>query len=200
MSSFIGGIDSGFLSIAPYRLYLNLNTNDKEFNSGLTSVFNLVEKSQEMDDYTQVKVYTPNFENGTLSFIINNIEFKPFLDLIRYFRLENELISKNYDYTLFLPLDISDFKKLVKQRLFSPEDLMKYHIVDYPILPFQIIDRKNRIDTRLKNHFIFTDSYSIIGEDFSTNKTHNNILKSIKTDNGYIYIIEKSLTPYNLLI
>jgi hypothetical protein len=123
-------------------------------------------KNHKMDDYARVMTYTPNFDNGTLSFIIDNKEFNPFLDLIRYFKLENELVSKNYDYTLFLPLDVSEFKKLVKQRIFSPEDLLKYHIVDYPILPVQIIDRKNRINTRLKNHFIFTNLYRIIGKIF----------------------------------
>ena len=67
-------------------------------------------------------------------------------------------------------------------------------------MPIQIIDRKNRIEMKLRGHFIFVDSFHILGEDTTSIKENSepiNILQSIKTDNGYVYIINKSLVPYN---
>jgi hypothetical protein len=115
--------------------------------------------------------------------------------------LEN-YFDTQYDYTLFLPLDCSIFKKIIREQYFSPTDLLKYHMVNFPITPIEIMNRIVRVDTELKNHFVLLNSFSVLGYDTTSIKydtTPNNILKSIKTNNGFVYIIEKMMTPYNLL-
>ena len=81
-----------------------------------------------------------------------------------------------------------------------PEDLLQYHMTNYIITPVQLFDSKYRIDTVLRNHFILTDGMSVAGFD-STSQYDGEFIKiveTIRTKNGFIYLIESPVLPYNL--
>ena len=105
--------------------------------------------------------------------------------------------SLNDQITVFVPINNVDriYPDKLGQRV---ENVLKYHIVDYPILPVQLFNSINRIDTFLKPQFITiggTDNELFIL--YPDNKSvKNKILATKKTDNGYIYYIDNPLTPY----
>jgi hypothetical protein len=200
MCSFIGGTNSGFESISPFRLYLDLSNGDKEFSSGLEPISFINDNTLGHYDFNNVKDFKPDLYKSNIEYIVETKN--EFADILRWFHLGEMLVS-DFEYTLFLPLDISDFKKMIINGTFTAKDILKAHLVNYPIIPYQLIDRKNRIDTKLEGHFIFTNSFSIMNSDFSSvnaGSGSNKILESVKTDNGYIYVIEKTIIPYAIRI
>jgi hypothetical protein len=85
-------------------------------------------------------------------------------------------------------------KNALKNTVLEPSDILKYHSLDYILTPVELLDRKLRLQTKLRQQYFITDGPNIIDE--FTNTTPNKILTTIKTVNGYIYIIENPLIPY----
>ena len=78
MTSFIGASNSGYESISPYRLYLDLNTNDVEFNSGLISPLSFVDEKNQHYDYEEINSFVPKPNRSTLGLIMSDNRFKDF--------------------------------------------------------------------------------------------------------------------------
>jgi len=199
MSSVSFGTDTSFESIAPFREYVSISNDEVEFMSGLK---NPVYGHDQSYIYAESDADTKDYRliNSTMSHMYKN-KYE-LLKLISYFKLEN-LFPIYGDYTVFLPLDLTNMKLEIKRAFFSPKEVLKYHILPFVILPEQLKHKKLKLRTSLEGHFIFTDNFSIIGQDTTTNITKKELINRIKivdiikTTNGMMYIIDRSLTPYN---
>jgi len=185
MSAFYGGISSAYHSISSYRLYLDVSENDIEFPTGLNN-----------------PVYNPNLPTqrevssgkGPSYNVISNdsrlLSFKEFIDT-NYFTQ-----YMGGEYTLFVPADdiMSSFSSFVKRGDTSPIDIFKYHKIDYPVFPIEIFGRRGRLQTA-NGDTIFADGKNNITLYGSGSDKPVNILQSMTTGNGIIYIIDSPLIP-----
>ena len=132
-------------------------------------------------------------DTSTYGMIRNDNRIQQFREFIDKYDLQYYM---NGDFTLFVPVDklmgIIDDK--LQTTSLNALDIFNYHKLDYVLLPIQIFDRKIRLQTKLRNQYILVSNTSIISE--TSDRNPNRILSSIKTDNGYIYIIEQPLIPY----
>jgi uncharacterized surface protein with fasciclin (FAS1) repeats len=201
--NFIGGTQQGYEAMAPYRLYLDLSQNDVEFSTGLIDPLAISDLSNELPHNYQHYSVLGNFykpPRKVLDIIKTNPDAVPFAQLIEGYRLQ-KLVDTPLDnqITIFVPVnDINSISyNLQAYPDFSMEDILKYHIIDYPILPVQLFGQINRIFTRLPSQ-----SLTIMGTDDQIiilsqrdRFYRNRILKSQRADNAMIYYIEKPLIP-----
>jgi hypothetical protein len=196
MSTFQGSTVSAYEAISPYRLYLDLSSDDRDFSSNVKNPLVYSEESTSLSTYNSIKNFHPSPDTSTYGIIRqfqNASIFKIFIDK---FNLTSQM---NGDFTLFVPInqmmDIINDK--LKNTPLEALDIFNYHKLNYIIEPVQLINRIIRLQTKLRNQYITVSNMKIISEAGGIKDNNpNKILQSIKTDNGYIYIIERPLIPY----
>jgi uncharacterized surface protein with fasciclin (FAS1) repeats len=206
MSSFIGATNNGYEAISDYRLYLDLSLNDKEFNSNLYTPTYFTELSNSYTTYPQTYPTLGNFSNP-INTIYNelsttNNEFVKLIDGI-FPNLCKKHLNENVNnqITAFIPVNINNLTEVFKTGNYRIENILKYHLVDYYILPVQLFNKINKIYTKYDNQYITIGGTSeelyILNPDNINNKLYKNkILKTTKVDNGIIYYIDRPLIPY----
>lgn len=204
MTSFQGGTNSGYASIASYRLNTQLFEDEYEYITGEPSIFTIQNTIEKKPLYGFVNGFKPNMKNDNISIMENTPECKPFLDFIKKYNLV-EMLRIQPEYTLFVPIENVDIlDEIVKKygEIAIPQNLLKYHMIDRTILPIQIIDQIFRIKTLLSNQYITVKNSSVLTHYDELNLLEDNkITNYIKTDNGAIYFINRPLVfdIYNYL-
>lgn len=199
MSSFIGGYNTGYSSIAPYRLYLNLSEDDKEFATNAYSAIKLNEDIYQKPDLTIIPDFHVTNKNSLWGVIQSDVTLSKFVLFIKKFNLQRFLNdfdqSYNNQFTLFAPVnDYMDYLlQLIETTVLTPETILRYHMLDFPILPVEMMSRKLRIPTKMRNKYIVMDNLKIVQE--NDNTFPNYVLSSQKTDNGYLYKLQYPLVP-----
>jgi len=206
MANFIGGCNTGYESISDYRLYLDTSYTDVEFNSRVPNPIRFTELNNSYSPYSTTypelgNFYTP--KRTILDVISNNVNSKPFVDLISKYNLQSYLDSSTNktqsQITAFVPVNgIDKLEQLIQSKPYRMENILKYHLVNYPILPVQLFNSINKV------YSLFSGQNFTIGGDennlwviYPDNETvKNQILKVEKTDNGYVYYIQKPMLPY----
>ena len=199
--NYVGGYYNGYESIDKYRLYLDLSMTDQEFMTLQVDPLAISETMSYQPNFQDYSVIG-NFNNPPQKIwdvINNNKDTKKFADIIRGYRLEKLLNGElSNQITAFIPVsDANDILYNLQTTVSSMEDILKYHIVDYPILPVQLFNTINRIETKFKPHYltVFGTGNNLFIVKPSDRFYRNKILRTLKTDNGYIYFIEKPLIP-----
>ena len=211
MATFQGNTFSGYESIAPYRSYLDLSMDDIDFSSNVRNPLMYSEKSSEKcgNEYTVIKDFQPRMDSSTYGFLRRLPNTQKFLNFVENYDLFRYMKD---DFTLFIPVNpiakdgsVGELSTILNTIRFTPLnalDILNFHKLNYIIEPVELFNRKLKLQSNLKNQYILTDDTSIgngkslqIVTDTSTDNP-NKILQSIKTDNGYIYLIERPLIPY----
>jgi uncharacterized surface protein with fasciclin (FAS1) repeats len=196
MTSFQGGTNSGYYSIASYRLNTQLFENEYEYMSGDPSIFTIQDTLEKKPLYNLVNGFQPKIKNDNITIMENTPECKPFLNFIKKHNL-TDMLRIQPDYTLFIPIGEVDILNEVVENygeIAIPQNLLRYHMIDRTILPIQIIDQIFRIKTMLRNQNITLKNSSIMTYYDEVNLLEDNkITKYIKTDNGAIYFINRPL-------
>lgn len=204
MTSFQGGTNSGYASIASYRLNTQLFEEEYEYMSGEPSIFTIQNTLEKKPLYGFVNGFKPNMKNDNISIMENTPECKPFLDFVKRYNLV-DMLRIQPEYTLFIPIgNVDVLDEIVKEygEIAIPQNLLKYHMIDRTILPIQIIDQIFRIKTLLNNQYITVKNSSVLTHYDELNLLEDNkITNYIKTDNGAIYFINRPLVfdIYNYL-
>ena len=204
MTSFQGGTNSGYLSIGSYRLNTQLFEDEYEYMTGDPSIFTIQNYMEKKPLYDTVKGFEPTEKNDNISVIQSMPECRPFLNFISKYKLLDTLMIQP-DYTLFVPIDQVDVLDKIVQKygeIVIPQDLLKYHMVNYTILPIQLLDQIVRLETGLRNQTVTIKNTSIMTYHDEVNLLEDNkILKYIRTDNGSLYLIKRPLVfdIYNYL-
>lgn len=196
MSTFQGSTITGYEGISPYRLYLDVSMDDREFSSNAKTPLVYSEESVASSPYNTIKTFQPSPNTSTYGIIRQEQGLQVFKTFIDRFNLIHQM---NGDYTLFVPVD--KMMNIINDKLGSSPlealDIFNYHKLDYVMLPVQLINKTIRLQTKLRNQYITCSNMKIISENGGMKDNNpNKILQSIKTDNGYIYIIERPLIPY----
>jgi uncharacterized surface protein with fasciclin (FAS1) repeats len=75
-----------------------------------------------------------------------------------------------------------------------PQDLLKYHMVNYTILPIQLLDQILRLETGLRNQTVTIKNTSIMTYYDEINLLEDNKIRNYyRTDNGSLYLIDRPL-------
>jgi hypothetical protein len=191
MSASQGATFTGYESISPYRSYLDLSFEDREFTSNTRNPLVYSEESSHHGNFATIPDFQYRADSSTYGIISRDMNLGKFREFIDKYELK---FYMDGDFTLFVPVDTDTIYEKLQTTPLNALDIFNYHKLDYVILPVQLFDKKIRLQTKLRNQYILTSGTSIISE--QTDKYPNRILSSIKTDNGYIYVIERSLIPY----
>ncbi len=207
MASFQGGTFSGYESISPYRLYLDLSFDDLEFKTSDPNPLFITETSNYLQPFQNYPV-VGNFSNPKLTIwdvLKSDTRTKDFSKLLEGYRLQNYLNNDGTRWniseqiTAFIPVNgIKDILYSIDTLPLRMENILQYHLINYYIQPVQLFNRINRIETLLKSQYLTIagtakDLYILKDND----RTYRNkILQTLKTDIGIIYFIEKPLIPY----
>jgi uncharacterized surface protein with fasciclin (FAS1) repeats len=204
MTSFQGGTNSGYLSIGGYRLNTQLFEDEYEYMTGDPSVFTIQNYIQKKPIYDSVNGFNPTEKNDNITVMQTIPECRSFLNfIIKHKLLDNLMIQP--DYTLFVPVNqVEVLDNIVEKygEIVIPQSLLKYHMVDYTILPIQLLDQIVRLETSLRNQTVTIKNTSIMSFHDEVNLLEDNkILKYIRTDNGSLYLIDRPLVfdIYNYL-
>lgn len=199
MTSIQGGTTTGYYSIAPYRLYLKPYEEDLEFMTGLSNNFAIQEVYRpDARMYARSHDFTPSSRNDNIANMHQRPNCQMFLNFIQKYKLHH-LLNQQQGYTLFVPINFVEILEEIVQKygeIMIPENLLKYHIIDYIIAPVQILNQTYRLRTKLgeqtitlKNNALLTFNDEVqLWED-------NKIIEYIQTDNGSMYLIERPLVP-----
>jgi len=204
MTSFQGGTNSGYLSIGGYRLNTQLFENEYEYMTGEPSIFTIQNYMEKKPIYDSVNGFKPIEKNDNISVMQSIPECRPFLNFISKYNLLDTLMIQP-DYTLFVPVNqVGVLDKVVENygEIVIPQSLLKYHMVNYTILPIQLLDQIVRLETSLRNQTVTIKNTSIMSFHDEVNLLEDNkILKYIRTDNGSLYLINRPLVfdVYNYL-
>lgn len=194
MSSFQGSISSAYESISPYRLYLDLSMDDTEFMSNKKPIVYFNELKP-IPEHSVIKPFRVRPEYSTFSILSRMNETKDFIHFINYFRL-NHLFSGDLhnEFTIFVPINESMvyIQEAMRTSYYEPIDIAKYHVLPYTLLPEQIQgDNILKLKTLVPNEYIH-----IRNKEIAIDNQIIKILKTIQSDNGFVYIIDKPLIPY----
>lgn len=199
MSSTQGTL-SGYEGIASYRSYLDLSMNDIEFSTGLPNPLYFSEESVHHSSYGNKTMNIPAYggyvrERGNYNLIKNNVTTSKFREFVDVYNLQSYLDSHRAS-TIFVPVDtqMKDLFAIVQSTALTPKDIINFHMLDYILEPVELYNRKLRIQPLLLGQTFLTKGTSIINE--HDDRSPNNIIQSIKTDSGYMYLIERPLVPY----
>lgn len=170
MTSFQGYSLTAYEAISPYKLYLNLGSNDIDF-----------QKPQK--DKEEV-VKTP-------SFISKNIELFREDRYVNFLHLMDKISEELYkliegDYTLFIPIDTFSIMST------DLRNILKYHSLNYTLIPSLLDERVSKIETRLTGHYITIYKNRIVPEIGTVAK----IIESKRIGDGYVYLIDSPLNYY----
>jgi len=200
MSTFQGGTSSGYEGIASYRSYLDLSMDDIEFSTGIPNPLYFSEESVHQSSHDYKTVDVPAYGgyvkgNGNYELIKNNTNTSKFREFIDAYKLQSYIDSHRAS-TIFVPVDnkMRDIFVMVQTTALTPKDILNFHTLDYILEPVELYNRNLRIQPLLIGQTFLTKGTSIINEHDDRNP--NNILQSIKTGSGYMYLIEKPLVPY----
>lgn len=198
MASCQPGSSSTYESIAPYRLYLDLSENDKEFTTGLRSAVSL--DDQYMQETSLIKTTDEEGLPSTYETIGLTPSITTFKKFIDRFKLSDKLHSA---FTLFVPINTnSDILVNFLNRTYAePLDVLNYHMLDYILTPVELFGRILKLKTKLTGQMIMTKNTNIIisnRDDPLAPTSINQIIQSIETKNGFIYVIQYPLLPYLL--
>lgn len=194
-----GCTTTGYSSIAPYRLFLKPYEEDTEFMTGLANNFSIQEIYRpDARMYARSHDFIPTPQNDNIGNLSKLSQCKPFLNFIFKYNLQ-DLLSQQQGYTLFVPVNNVEILENVVQRygdILTPENVLKYHLIDYTILPIQLWNQIYRLKTRLGNQTITLKNTSVMTFNDELNLWEDNkILEYIPTDNGSLYLIERPLVP-----
>lgn len=204
MTSFQGGTNSGYLSIAPYRLNTRLFEDEYEFISGTPSIFTIQNNYNIKTSFDINKGFIPRENNDNISYMQKLPECNNFLTFILKNNLQDMLMIQP-DYTLFVPINGIEILDDIVQKygeIVIPQNLLKYHMINYTILPIQIIDQILRLETSLRNQTITLKRSSIMTHYDELNLLEDNKIRNYyNTDNGSLYLIDRPLVYdiYNYL-
>lgn len=200
MSTFQGGTSSGYEGIASYRSYLDLSMNDIEFSTGIPNPLYFSEESSHTSSHAHKTTEVPAYGayvhgRGNYVLIKNNVTTSRFREFIDVYKLQSYIDSHRAS-TIFVPIDsqMRDLFAIVQSTALTPKDIVNFHMLDYILSPVELYNRNLRIQPLLSGQTFLTKGMSIINE--HDDRTPNNILQSIKTSSGYMYLIEKPLIPY----
>jgi hypothetical protein len=196
MTSFQGGTNSGYLSAGAYRLNTQLFEDEYEFMSGQPSIFTIQNNYNKQPIYDVTKGFKPSEKNDNIALMEKLPECSNFLRfLIKYNLLDMLMIQP--EYTLFVPINKVDVLENIVQNygeIVIPQDLLRYHMVNYTILPIQIIDQILRLETSLRNQTITLKRSSIMTYHDEVNLLEDNKIRNYyRTDNGSLYLIDRPL-------
>jgi uncharacterized surface protein with fasciclin (FAS1) repeats len=196
MTSFQGGTNSGYLSAAPYRLNTQLFEEEYEFMSGLPSIFTIQNNMEKKPIYDTTKGFLPTEKNDNISVMEKIPECAPFLKFLSKYKLLDILMIQP-DYTLFVPTKNVEVLDQIVQKygeIVIPQDLLKYHMVNYTILPIQLLDQILRLETGLRNQTVTIKNTSIMTYYDEINLLEDNKIRNYyRTDNGSLYLIDRPL-------
>ena len=196
MTSFQGGTNSGYLSIGSYRLNTQLYESEYEFMSGLPSNFTIQNSIEFKPIYDITKGFSPSEKNDNISIMQSIPECSNFLKFIAKYNLI-DVLTIQPDYTLFVPINNVEILDNIVQKygeIVIPQNLLKFHMLNYTILPIQLLDQILRVQTSLRNQTITLKKTSIMTHYDEVNLLEDNkILKYYKTDNGSLYLIDRPL-------
>lgn len=167
-------------SSSSYRLYLELLQNDTDLNS-----FPANEERQLTESKDDFDIYNKERLPSTYEWIQKEPSVSQFAQFINRNNLRFFLLGS---HTLFVPLN-TRHNSLEDDRA----ETLKLYIVDYTLLPIELINRSIKIKVRDTRHSITSINLNIYNDGLYTN---NRILKAVKTSNGYIYIVEKPFKYY----
>jgi hypothetical protein len=193
MANFQGGTSSGYQSIAPYRLYLDLSGDDKEFVSNVQNPLIFTDELNTSHLYLGIDSSQTNINSKTSSYslISQDPRTKLFSKFIDFYNLKSQMED---EFTLFVPIDsfMATLSYKIQTSPLNGLDLFNFHKLDYILTPVEIINSSKKLKTKYMDQTISIRDMNII-----TNRdAPNRILNSIQTDNGYIYIIERPIIPY----
>ena len=196
MASFQGGTNSGYLSAAPYRLNTQLFEDEYEFMSGLPSIFTIQNNYNTKPIFDINKGFTPKESNDNIAYLQKLPQCSNFLRFILKYNLQDMLMIQP-EYTLFVPVNGVEVLDDIVQKygeIVIPQDLLKYHMVNYTILPIQIIDQILRLETGLRNQTVTLKRSSIMTYYDEVNLLEDNKIRNYyRTDNGSLYLIDRPL-------
>lgn len=196
MTSFQGGTNSGYLSAGSYRLNTQLFEDEYEFMSGLPSLYTINNNMNTKPIYDISQGFKPRESMDNISFMQKLPECDSFLRFVNKYKLQDVLMQQP-DYTLFVPItEVDVLDKIVQKygEIVIPQDLLKYHMINYTIVPIQLLDQITRIETKLKNQTLTFKNTSVMTYYDELNLLEDNkILKYYKTDNGSLYLIKRPL-------
>jgi hypothetical protein len=207
MTSMHASTFSNFQSLAPYRDNLDLSYDDEEFSSGVRNPLYVADISAQSQDYGDVQevvlrqlpasvcdrdiAVRDNYSFYSLLKHDPNLSgFKAFIDHYDYSDYLNQ------QQTVFVPVNamMRDLVKRIEQEQILPFDVLKFHVLNYVLVPDHIKDRTVRVQTALRDqHFLIKDM-AVISEGYI--KDVNKIIGYYQTDNGMAYILERPLFPY----
>jgi uncharacterized surface protein with fasciclin (FAS1) repeats len=204
--AYVGGYSGGYDSIAGYRLYLDLSSNDVEFETGYVNPLQ-IEAISEYHAPNQMYQNLPNTRVDNIWTTISSVpQSKAFSNLISKFGLENYINgdktrwNMSEQMTMFVP--VTNIEKILgsiqNSNTLRMEHILQCHLVNFPILPVQLFDGINRIETLYKGQNITirgTENEMFIITPENINEL-NRIVSCKQTNNGMIYFIEKPLFPY----
>lgn len=171
MTSFQGYTLTAYEAISPYKLYLNLGSNDRDFQ-------------QTQKDKKEEVVKVPTF-------ITKNIELFKDDRYVNFLHLVDKISSEFYkliefDYTLFIPIDTFSIMST------DIRNILKYHSLNYTLIPSLLDERVSKIESRLTGHYITIYKNRIVPEIGTVAK----IIESKRIGNGYVYLIDTPLNYY----
>ena len=130
--------------------------------------------------------------------------FSSFLAFVQFYRLQPYLDATEQTaantYTLFAPEDCTTLWKLARAAHRTPEELLRFHMLDYTLLPVQIHQRVLRVQSMLDGERFLVHGYSVRDGEAVTNPdakvlSPNRITQSQSCDNGFVFAIQKALAP-----
>ena len=196
MTSFQGGTNSGYLSVGSYRLNTQLFEDEYEFMSGIPSTFTIQNNYNTKPIFDINKGFTPRENNDNISIMQKLPECSNFLRFLIKYNLLDMLMTQP-EYTLFVPTNQIEVLDEIVQKygeIVTPQDLLKYHIVNYTILPVQMLDQILRLETSLRNQTITLKRTSIMTYHDELNLLEDNKIRNYyRTDNGSLYLIDRPL-------
>ena len=190
-----------------YMNYILFNKEPERVKDQVKSVTNALNIQQKTENINNVDRTVQLSINDALAKLPQLSKFKKFTDYIGYGKLK-DFSSK---ITLFAPVNDHYDEHMwylynVSWTSSTAIDTLRYHILPYLLLPWQLRDRKLRLRTDLQNRTVDTDwtngrtqlinplSYNEQpGDWFPTKDWEVNILGMVECDNGIIYIIDRPL-------
>lgn len=196
MTSFQGGINSAYLSIGSYRLNTQLFEDEYEFMSGLPSTFTIQNNINKKYIYDISNGFKPSSKNDNIFWMQKIPECNNFLKFIIKYNLL-DMLTVQPEYTLFVPINNIEILDNIVQKysdIVSPENILKYHIVNNTLLPIQLLNQIIRLETSLKNQNITLKNSSIMTYNDEINLFEDNKIQNYyRTDNGSLYLINRPL-------
>ena len=134
-------------------------------------------------------------------------KFSPLLSFIRFYKLQPYLDATEQtgsnNYTLLAPMDCTRLWAAARRGSRTPEELLRYLMLAYPLLPVQLMERRLRAQTMLHGEFVLLDGIDmavrdgegVVNPNLPVVGGWNRILQSKQTDNGMVYAIERSIVP-----